>query len=94
MSFRLRLCLLTGRLDVRVADGPFRAMRPGGAWFESGKEPVHAVASREEPTSFVRVSILPREIQGKSSISYVNPDDAARSEPRRYTVLVDDPIEI
>ena len=87
-------CLLTGRLDVRAADGPFRAMRPGSAWFESGKEPVHAVASREEPTSFVRVSILPREIQGKSSILYVNPDDAARSKPRRYTVLVDNPIEI
>ena len=87
-------CVLQGRLDVRVAAGPFRAMRPGDAWFESGKEPVHAVASRDESTSFVRVSILPREIQGKSSIRYVNPDDAARSKPRRYTVFVDDPIEI
>lgn len=87
-------CLLMGRLDVRVAAGPFRTMRPGNAWFESGKEPVHAVASRDEPTSFIRVSILPREIRGKSSILYVNPDDAARSKPRRYTVFVDDPIEI
>lgn len=87
-------CLLRGRLDVRVADGPTRSMRPGDAWFESGKEPVRAVASRDEPTSFIRVSILPREIQGKSSIVYVNPDDAARSKPRRYTVFVDDPIEI
>jgi hypothetical protein len=41
-------CLLVGQLDVKVADGPFRTMRPGDAWFESGKEPVHAVASREE----------------------------------------------
>ncbi len=87
-------CLLTGRLDVKVADGPFRTMRPGDTWFESGKEPVHAVASRDELTSFIRVSILPREIQGKSSIQYVNPADAARSKPRRYTVFVDDPIEI
>jgi quercetin dioxygenase-like cupin family protein len=87
-------CLLMGRLDVGVAHGPYRTMRPGDAWFESGREPVHAVASKEEPTSFIRVSILPREIQGKSSILYVDPADAARSKPRRYTVFVDDPIEI
>ncbi|HEY7676168.1 MAG TPA: hypothetical protein VIG69_03770, partial [Candidatus Methylomirabilis sp.] len=85
---------LTGRLDVQVAGGPFRTMRPGEAWFESGREPVHAVASKEEPTSFIRVSILPREIRGKSSILYVDPADAARSKPRRYTIFVDDPIEI
>jgi len=87
-------CLLAGRLDVKVAHGRFHTMRPGDAWFESGEEPVHAVSSKEEPTSFVRVSILPREIQGKSSIRYVNPDDAARSKPRRYTMFVDDPIEV
>ena len=87
-------CLLQGRLDVKVGDGPFRTMRPGDAWFESGKEPVRAVASPDEPTSFIRASILPQEIQGKSSILYVNPEDAARSKPRRYTVFVDDPIEI
>ncbi len=87
-------CLLTGRLDVKVADGPSRAMRPGAAWFESGREPVHAVASKDEPTSFIRVSILPREIRGKSSIQYVKPEDAARSKPRRYTLFIDDPIDI
>jgi hypothetical protein len=69
-------------------------MRPGDAWFESGKEPVHAVASREEATSFIRVSVLPLAIRGKSSIMYVSPEDATRNKPRRYTVLVDDPIEI
>jgi quercetin dioxygenase-like cupin family protein len=87
-------CLLMGRLDVKVADGSFRVMRPGDAWFESGREPVHAVASKEEPTSFIRVSILPREIQGKSSIIYMDPADGTRSKPRRYTVFVDDPIEL
>jgi quercetin dioxygenase-like cupin family protein len=86
-------CLLKGQLDVKVGNGPFRTMRPGDAWFESGEEPVHAVASREAETSFIRVSILPREIRGKSSIMYVSPD-TARSKPRRYTVFVDDPIEI
>ena len=86
--------LLTGRLDVKVGEGPLRTMRSGDAWFESGREPVHAVASKDEPTSFIRVSILPREIQGKSSIMYVKPEDATRSKPRRYTVFVDDTIEI
>ena len=81
-------------MDVKVANEPFRTMRPGDAWFESGKEPVHAVASREEATSFIRVSVLPLAIRGKSSIMYVSPEDAFRSKPRRYTVFVDDPIEI
>ena len=86
--------LVAGRLDVKVSDRPFRTMRPGDAWFESGKEAVHAIASQQEPTGFIRVSVLPREIQGKSSIMYVSPEDAARSRPRRYTVFLDNPIEI
>jgi quercetin dioxygenase-like cupin family protein len=85
--------LLEGALEVRVGGAPGRLMRPGDAWFESGVEPVHALASREEPTSFIRVSILPREIQGRSSIVYVDPAHAA-VKPRRYTVYVDDPFEL
>ena len=38
-------------------------------------------------------SILPREIRGQSSIMYVDPSDAG-SKPRKYTVLVDEPIEL
>ena len=68
-------------------------MKPGEAWFESGVEPVHALASREAATSFIRVAILPREIQGKSSIVYVAPAHVS-VKPRRYTVFVDDPIEL
>ena len=86
--------LMAGRMDLKVGEGPFRTMWPGDAWFESGKEPVHAVAAQDEPTAFIRVSILPREIRGRSSILYVNPADAARSRPRTYTVFVDDPIEL
>jgi hypothetical protein len=75
-----------------VGDEPPRSMRPGGAWFESGREPVLARASASEPTSFIRVSILPAEIRGQSSIMYVDPADTARGRPRRYTVWVDAPI--
>jgi quercetin dioxygenase-like cupin family protein len=86
-------CLLTGALDVTVGDEPPRAVRPGGAWFESGREPVVARAA-QEPTSFVRCSILPADIRGRSSILYVDPDDASRGKPRRYTVWVDEPIAL
>jgi hypothetical protein len=87
-------CLVAGALEVTVGEQAPRLMQPGAAWFESGREPVLAKSSPEEPTAFIRVSILPREIRGQSSIVYVNPDDAARGKPRRYTVYVDDPIEL
>jgi hypothetical protein len=77
-----------------VDEAPPRKVTPGGAWFESGREPVLAVASKDEPTSFVRVAILPREIRGRTSIMYVDPKDAERGRPRTYTVYVDEPIEI
>jgi hypothetical protein len=81
-------------MDLRVDGHPDRMIDPGGAWFESGREPVFAAASPTGPTAFIRVSILPREIRGQSSIMYVDPADAARSKPRKYTVFVDVPIEI
>jgi quercetin dioxygenase-like cupin family protein len=87
-------CLLAGALEVTVGDRPPRLMRPGDAWFESGREPVLAKAAADVPTAFVRVSILPREIRGQSSIVYVDPADAARGRPRQYTVYVDDPIAL
>src|SRR6058998_2161161 len=87
-------CLIAGALDVTVGEAPARRVMPGGAWFESGREPVLAVASKDEPTSFIRVAILPREIRGRTSIMNVNPSDAERGRPRAYTVYVDEPIEI
>lgn len=87
-------CLIAGALDVTVGDEPARRMTPGCAWFESGREAVRAVASKDEPASFIRVSILPRAIRGQTSIMYVDPTDAERGRPRRYTVYVDEPIEI
>ena len=86
-------CLLQGTMELRVEGEPDRVIRPGEAWFESGREPVYARASATEPTSFIRCSILPREIRGQSSIMYVDPKDAG-SKPRKYTVFVDEPIEL
>jgi hypothetical protein len=86
-------CLVQGTMELRVEGEPDRVIKPGGAWFESGREPVYAKASSSEPTSFIRCSILPREIRGQSSIMYVDPKDAG-SKPRKYTVFVDEPIEL
>ena len=87
-------CLVTGTLDVTVGDALARRITPGGAWFESGREPVLAVASKDDATSFIRVAILPREIRGRTSIMYVSPSDAERGRPRTYTVYVDEPIAL
>jgi quercetin dioxygenase-like cupin family protein len=86
-------CLVQGTMELRVEGEPDRVIEPGGAWFESGREPVVARAA-QEPTSFVRVSILPADIRGRSSILYVDPADANRGKPRRYTVWVDEPIAL
>ena len=50
--------------------------------------------SREAETSFIRFSIQPAAIRGQSSILYVDPADAGRGRPRRYTVYVDEPIAL
>lgn len=86
-------CLISGTMELRVEGEPDRVIQPGQAWFESGREPVYAKASATAATSFIRCSILPREIRGQSSIMYVDSKDAG-SKPRRYTVFVDDPIEL
>jgi hypothetical protein len=80
-------------MELRIEGQPARTLKPGEAWFESGREPVHARASADAPTAFIRCAILPREIRGQSSIVYVDPVHAG-SKPRRYTVFVDEPIEL
>ena len=75
-------CLIAGSMELRIEGHPLRTIEPGQAWFESGREPVYAAGAPDAPTSFVRVSILPRAIRGQSSIMYVDPEDATRGRPR------------
>ena len=86
-------CLIAGAMELRVEGEPERTIKPGQAWFESGREPVYARAASDQATSFIRCAILPRAIRGQSSIMYVDPAHAG-SKPRRYTVFVDEPIEL
>lgn len=83
--------LLRGRFRVETG-GHTTVVEPGEPWFEAGPDPVYAESIADEPTSFVRVMILPVALLGKSSIRYVKPEDQARPKSQTYTVFVDAPI--
>ncbi len=86
-------CLLCGSIEIET-QGARHGYGPLDAWFEAGPDPVYAGASSTEPSAFVRLMILPRALLGKSSISYVNPEDLARPKSQRYQVFIDVPIEL
>lgn len=86
-------CLLAGSLRVDT-DGRSRTYTPFQEWFEPGPEPVLAVASEHEPTSFVRVLVLPREWAGRRTIRYVDPADGDSPKLQRVTVFLDEPVEL
>jgi hypothetical protein len=84
-------CLLHGEITVTV-EGESKTIGRLGSWFEAGPNPVFAAASKTEPTAFVRVMVLPAELQGKSSITYVSEEDRAKPKPQSYTIFVDEPL--
>jgi hypothetical protein len=86
-------CLLKGELTVETA-GHSTAITPGGAWFESGSDPVLATAWDKSPTGFVRVMVLPRPLRGKSSIQYMKPEDQQKPKPQQYQIFVDEFIDL
>jgi len=71
-------CLLAGALEVTVGDGAGATVTPGGAWFESGREP-GARGRVDGRADELRPGRDPaREIRGRTSIMYVDPKDAER----------------
>jgi len=80
--------LLEGELDIET-EGRTVSYGPGGAWFESGSDPVLATASLHNPTAFVRVLVLPAEWAGKRTIRYVDPADEDRPKLQRPTVFLE-----
>ena len=83
-------CLIEGGIRIDT-HGRSTSYGPGGAWFESGPEPVFAQAA-DRATRFIRVMVLPRALLGKSSIAYVNEHDKARPKSQQYKIYVDAPI--
>jgi hypothetical protein len=84
-------CLIEGGIRIET-EGGSTAYGPGGAWFESGPEPVFAEAASDRPSRFIRVMILPRSLLGKSSIRYVNEADRDKPRSQTYKIFVDAPI--
>jgi hypothetical protein len=83
-------CLMEGGIRIDTHGGS-TSYGPGGAWFESGPEPVFAQGA-DRSTRFVRVMVLPRALIGKSSIAYVNEEDKAKPKSQQYKIYVDAPI--
>ena len=86
-------CLLLGELTVRVDDGEESMVKPGETWFERGPHPIYAQASGTELTSFVRAMIVPRAYKGRTTITYVKPEDAGKPKTQEYTRFVDEFID-
>ena len=84
-------CLIEGGIRIDT-HGRSTSYGPGGAWFESGPEPVFAQAATDRGAKFIRVMILPRALLGTSSIRYVNEDDKDKPKSQKYQVFADAPI--
>ena len=84
-------CLIEGGIRIDT-HGRSTSFGPGGAWYESGPNAVFAQASSDKPSRFIRVMILPRELQGKSSIQYVNEEDKTKPKSQQYKIYADAPI--
>jgi hypothetical protein len=84
-------CLIEGgiRIDTR---GHSTCYGPGGAWYESGPDPVFAQAAMDRPSRFIRVMILPRALVGKSSLQLVNEADKDKPRLQQYKIFADAPI--
>ena len=84
-------CLVEGGMRIDT-HGRSTSYGPGGAWYESGPEPVFAQAAADRPSRFIRVMILPRALIGKSSIQYVNEADKDKPRVQQYRIFADAPI--
>jgi hypothetical protein len=86
-------CLLHGSIRIE-SGGETHVYGPFEPWFESGPEPVRAVASESQETAFVRVMLLPREWEGRRTIRYVDPADEEKPKLQRATVFFDMPLRL
>jgi hypothetical protein len=86
-------CLLAGGIDIHTNNTVHR-YAPLEPWYEAGPEPVYAKAAPTMASGFARVMILPRELLGKSSISYVKAEDLNKPKNQKYQVFIDAPIAL
>ena len=85
-------CMIEGGIRIDT-HGRSTSYGPGGAWYETGPDPVFAQAAQDRPSRFIRVMILPRAWLGKSSIQYLNEADKEKPKTQSYKIYADAPIE-
>jgi hypothetical protein len=83
-------CLYEGAIRIDT-HGRSTSYGPGGAWYESGPDPVFAQAA-DRPTRFIRTMILPVAYVGKSSAEYLNEEDKAKPKVQQYKIFADMPL--
>jgi hypothetical protein len=86
-------CLIEGGIRIDT-HGRSTSYGPGGAWYETGPDPVFAQGAADRATRFIRVMILPRALLGKSSIAYVNEEDRIKPKSQQYKIFADMPISV
>ena len=86
-------CQLFGELTVTTG-GKTRTHGRLQPWFESGPDPVYAIAGPREPAAFVRVLVLPTEWAGKRTIRYVDPADESKPKLQTATVFLEERVSI
>jgi hypothetical protein len=84
-------CLFEGGIRIDT-HGRSTSYGPGGAWYESGPDPVFAQAA-DRPTRFIRTMILPAAYLGKSSAEYLREEDKAKPKVQQYKIFVDLPLK-
>ena len=85
-------CLIEGGIRIDT-HGRSTSYGPGGAWYESGPEPVFAQAAADRPSRFIRVMVLPAAYLGKSSLEYLNEEDKAKPKSQQYKIFADMPLQ-
>jgi hypothetical protein len=86
-------CLLEGNLLLESLGHRYRVW-PGDPWVEHGPDSVYAKASEHQLSSFVRVMIVPEQYKGRSTITYVKPEDQEKPKSQSYKRYLEEPISL
>jgi quercetin dioxygenase-like cupin family protein len=86
-------CLIEGGIRIEM-EGSSTCYAPGGAWLEPRPAPLFAQAAQDRASRFIRVMILPADLKGGSSITYVNAEDRDKPKSQRYKGYLDETITL
>jgi hypothetical protein len=86
-------CQHTGELFIDSLGHEWTA-KPGETWLERGPDHVFAQAWDKTPAHFIRVMLIPEPYWGRSTISYMLPEDADKPKLQQYHRYVEQPVQL